>query len=246
LPVIAADWSGYRDTVVDGETGYLIPTVMPIFPSSFDVIRGSGAMKSIDLLAATTSMNLSCFQAALENLVTDSDKRKRLGHAGYLRARRLYDWRIVIQAYESLWQELNEAARAFSAAQHSFLDIEGYDYRDIFGHYPTALLSQEASFAITDLGLVCIENPQRTAQFLGNSDETFNLEWMQEILRTAGAITSTTLEDLMIRFRQPEDSDGLLIIAAVGRLMKYGLLQPAVFNTQKSRQMSITPQLHVE
>ena len=28
LPVVASDWDGYRDLVVDGQTGFLVPTVM--------------------------------------------------------------------------------------------------------------------------------------------------------------------------------------------------------------------------
>ena len=28
LPVVATDWNGYRDLVVDGETGFLVPTTM--------------------------------------------------------------------------------------------------------------------------------------------------------------------------------------------------------------------------
>jgi len=28
LPVIASDWNGYRDLVTDGETGFLVPTLM--------------------------------------------------------------------------------------------------------------------------------------------------------------------------------------------------------------------------
>ena len=28
LPVVASDWDGYRDMVVDGETGFLVPTYM--------------------------------------------------------------------------------------------------------------------------------------------------------------------------------------------------------------------------
>src|SRR5262249_39042651 len=29
LPVVASDWSGYRDLVVDGETGFLVPSTVP-------------------------------------------------------------------------------------------------------------------------------------------------------------------------------------------------------------------------
>ena len=28
LPVVASDWDGYRDLVVDGQTGFLVPTAM--------------------------------------------------------------------------------------------------------------------------------------------------------------------------------------------------------------------------
>src|SRR5262249_43937309 len=39
LPVVASDWDGYRDLVVDGETGYLVPTYMVSDASSDSTAR---------------------------------------------------------------------------------------------------------------------------------------------------------------------------------------------------------------
>lgn len=234
LPVIAADWSGYRDTVVDGETGYLVPTVMPIFPPRFDAIRGTGDMKSFDLLAATTAISLPHFLSRLQELVTDAEKRKRFGRAAALRARQCYDWRVVIQAYEALWQELNDIARASQTSQDSFLDIEGYDYRAIFGHYPTTLLDLKTAFTLTELGLVCAGHSESTAHFVGDLIGFFDLAEIQEILREVKEVGSATIQHLVQCRKQPHDSDGVLAMAAVGRLIKYGLLQLGTYATSRS------------
>jgi D-inositol-3-phosphate glycosyltransferase len=242
LPVIAADWNGYRDTVVDSETGYLIPTVMPIFPPRFDVMRGTGAFKSINLLAATTAISLPHFLAALQKLVTDGEKRKRFGQAAAARARQCYDWRVVIQAYEALWQELHDIARASQTFPDSFLDIEGYDYRTVFSHYPSTLLDLNTSIILTDLGLLCASHPESTADVVGDLFGFFDLAEMQEILRELNQTGSTTIEHLVSRRKQPHDSDGVMTLAAAGRLIKYGLLQPETYAISRLKMLEERPQ----
>jgi glycosyltransferase involved in cell wall biosynthesis len=229
LPVIAADWNGYRDIVVDSETGHLVPTVMPIYPPRFDMIRGTGAMKSIDLLAATTAISLPHLLAAMQELVINAEKRKHFGHAAAARARQFYDWRVVIQAYESLWQELNDIARASPTAQDSFIDIEGYDYRTIFSHYPSTLLDLNTSFTLTELGMVCANHSETTAYFVGELSGFFDLKEMQEILREVKEAGSATIGHLVSRRQHPHDEDGVLAMATVGRMIKYGLLQPEIY-----------------
>jgi glycosyltransferase involved in cell wall biosynthesis len=49
LPVVASDWDGYRDLVVDGGTGYLVPTRM---------VRGATADTTARLLVGQIDYDL--------------------------------------------------------------------------------------------------------------------------------------------------------------------------------------------
>lgn len=116
LPCLVSDWDGYRDTVLDGETGIRVPTWMPT--------RGNGAAIAdaygmenltydlyVGYASQMTAVEVPAFGDALQALVCDRALRQRMGEAGRRRARALYDWRVIVRAYQELWAELAERRR---------------------------------------------------------------------------------------------------------------------------------------
>ncbi|MEX0922813.1 MAG: glycosyltransferase [Rhodovibrionaceae bacterium] len=73
LPVVATDVGGVRETVVNGETGLLVPKENP-----------------------------AALADAIIALTKDSDLRKRLGQAGRKMVERHYDWRKNVETFEAL------------------------------------------------------------------------------------------------------------------------------------------------
>ncbi len=113
LPVVMPDWNGFRDTIVQGETGYLIPTRMP------DAGQNSGArlaerfadgtddyLRFLSLVQQQTQLDVRAYAAALGALVADADLRAEMGLAGQMHVRRNFDWRAVIPQYQALAEEL--------------------------------------------------------------------------------------------------------------------------------------------
>ena len=78
-PVVGSDVGGIRFTVVDGETGFLVPEKSP-----------------------------SALADRLERLLRDSDLRKRMGHAGRVRVEREFTWEHVALRTASLYDELRK------------------------------------------------------------------------------------------------------------------------------------------
>ena len=117
LPVVASDWNGYRDLVVDGETGFLIPTVMVDGATVGATARLLIGDLTYDHFLAecsqATAVDVSAMAAALTRLVGDNDLRRRMGEAGRCRAAQHFAWPRIIQAYEHLWadQEAERSAR---------------------------------------------------------------------------------------------------------------------------------------
>ena len=113
LPCVVSDWNGYKDTVPDGETGFRIPT-MAVGPSAgVDIAdRHAAGLDSYDQMIGITSLatavDVDACAEAIARLATDRELRGRQGAAAMARARRLYDWRVVIAAYQELWTELAE------------------------------------------------------------------------------------------------------------------------------------------
>lgn len=116
LPCLVSDWNGYRDTVVDGETGIRVPTWLP------PVGAGAGLANAyargtlnydlyIGYTSQATAVQVPAFADAVEALASDPERRRRMGEAGRRRAREHYDWSRLIGVYQDLWDELAERRR---------------------------------------------------------------------------------------------------------------------------------------
>ncbi|HUG93067.1 MAG TPA: glycosyltransferase family 4 protein, partial [Planctomycetaceae bacterium] len=120
LPVVASDWNGYRDLVVDGATGFLVPTIMVRGATDDLTARLLLGEVNYDHFLAQASQCVAVDSAAaaraFARLFEDADLRRRMGEAGRQRAVREFAWPVVIRAYENLWQA-QEAERAERAAQ---------------------------------------------------------------------------------------------------------------------------------
>ena len=107
LPCVVSDWNGYKDTVADGETGFRIPTTTLGPGAGIDVAdRHAAGVDSYDQLIGITSLatavDVDACADAIARLAGDAALRARLGQAAAARARRLYDWRVVVAAYQRL------------------------------------------------------------------------------------------------------------------------------------------------
>ncbi|MEM3433081.1 MAG: glycosyltransferase family 4 protein [Candidatus Methanomethyliaceae archaeon] len=80
LPVVATDVPGCRETVVQGETGFLVPP------------------RGVDGLAM-----------AIQQLIEDSELRRRMGQAGRVRAVKCFAVERVVEQYLELYAELLES-----------------------------------------------------------------------------------------------------------------------------------------
>jgi len=111
LPVVGSDWDGLRDTIVHGETGLLIDTILPP-PSTGHMIARRFAFGQDDYhhyignVAQATAVDVGKAAQAFAVLAADPSLRQRMGAAGRARALALYDWPKVIAAYHGLLDQL--------------------------------------------------------------------------------------------------------------------------------------------
>ncbi len=113
LPIILSDWNGYRDTVVEGRTGYLIPT------TSYQPGWKSVALKQLALddeyldqvsarISSQISVDAECAGKALARLATSTERAIAMGALGQQRVRNNYDWSVILKRYEELLDELKD------------------------------------------------------------------------------------------------------------------------------------------
>ena len=108
LPILISDWDGYSELCTDGEEGFQIPTAMiddtEVYARNYEMTDGYG--RYCAGVAQVTSVDIECFSEKAKTLVLDPSLRRTMGEKGKTRARKIYDWSIVYEQYQELWQEL--------------------------------------------------------------------------------------------------------------------------------------------
>lgn len=119
LPAVVSDWSGYRSNIRHGVDGFLIPTIAAPPGAGEDLgaaLEASGMTydAQIGLVSLGVAVDQRALEAALLSLATDPSLRARMGGEGRRRAQTVFDWPVVLRAYDSLARELS-AIRARAA-----------------------------------------------------------------------------------------------------------------------------------
>lgn len=155
VPQVVADWNGYRDTVVDGETGFRIPTYWGA--ADGDVSRSSGLYDRDDMidhyrLAQMVVVDPCVLLERLQELLTNDALRARMAEASRARAVRLYSGEAVIRAHEELWTELQQRATNLPWGGPYDRGYELPQFTRTFSHYPTRMLTGGEAFTLTESG----------------------------------------------------------------------------------------------
>lgn len=153
LPCVVTDYNGYKDTVVHGETGFRIPTSAPEPGAGIDIADRYGIGldtydRFIGVAALSTMTDIDACADAITRLATDRDLRARQSAAAMARARQLYDWRVVVNAYQDLWAELAEIrarAEGIGIRNHAkqVAKADFPDPFDMFQGHPTTLVNAD-------------------------------------------------------------------------------------------------------
>ncbi len=160
LPVIASHWDGYKDIVVHGETGLLVPTLAPIDTPVLDTMAGVFFNKIHQILRAQqTAIDVPQLEKALFTLISDATLRQKMGRKAQERAAKLYTFDTVIDQWVAYWQELENTP--ISAEQEAELRAAVHPYTlrygEVFSVYATQQLQDDMMLCLTDLGQACLE-----------------------------------------------------------------------------------------
>lgn len=144
LPVVASDWDGYRDTVINGATGFLVPTLAPPPGVGADIARLL-AEEVIDFdsyegfAGLATAVDVAAARSAYEVLIGDDDRRQAMGAEARAHVRARFTWDVVAAQHRALWADL-AARRAHHAPPEARLRPSRLDPYDAFAGHATGLL----------------------------------------------------------------------------------------------------------
>ncbi len=161
IPVIVTDWNGYKESVRDEVDGFRIPTIMAPLGCGKSIAESYSSYRMnhnyyIGHVAIMTSVDIEACSQALVRLLSNPELRQRMGENGRSQARQVYDWSVVIKAYEELWQyqsdlRLFEQSRSGVQAPTVPNPLCDDPCRR-FAHYPTGFLEGEDRLALGVLG----------------------------------------------------------------------------------------------
>ncbi len=154
LPIVASDWDGYRSLVVDGETGYLVPTYAPASFAAVDCMAPLFPQPVREfLLGQAVATDVDSLANRVVQLADHPDERKRLGEAARRRAA-TFDWTRIVAMYVDLWRRL-------AAERGRCAILPGrpptLDFASAFCDYPTRTLYGSEIVTTTAAGEAVIQ-----------------------------------------------------------------------------------------
>ncbi len=138
LPVVVADWSGYRETVIDAETGHRVPTRWGRCEGEW--LRLSPLSTWHDEaqhVSEEVSVDVRQLKNALKGLLNDPSERQRMGKAARKHVEANYAWRVIVPRYQAVWEELAEVASTLQPDTRPCVPSVASRPFDNFGHYAT-------------------------------------------------------------------------------------------------------------
>jgi alpha-maltose-1-phosphate synthase len=194
LPAIVSDWNGYKESVRHEIDGFRIPTLIPPPESCLDLAINylDGSLNWPTYMGHTslaTAVDIDACTRALCQLITDSELRKRMGENARQRVREIYDWKVVIAAYEKLWRELAEIRLSAPESAPVKAGMPPYPLGDdpfrVLSHYSTRTLSNDMMLSLGGIATPELLKQLQTIWFTNfGQDRRISVSIQMEILDT--------------------------------------------------------------
>jgi D-inositol-3-phosphate glycosyltransferase len=154
LPVVVSDWSGYRDLVEHGRTGFLVPTLWNTdaglqCSKAAALWRPPGAER---YLAERTVVDCNALTHYLKLLIDDRNLRGSMGDSAQRHVRANFSWEVVTKQFRDLWtNQLEQMAHQADAPTAT----RKLDLNAVYGHFASDQINrQRVSIAPAGLQLL--------------------------------------------------------------------------------------------
>lgn len=237
LPVIVSDWDGYRESVRHEIDGFRIPTLSPPPGTGLDLAfnyLGNHLNYStyIGHTSMLTAVDIDACTQALIKLITDAELRQRLGENGRQRAREIYDWKVIIAAYERLWTELTEIRTSTSAPMsvsltpgmppHPLCD----DPFRLYEQYSTALLTNDLVLSLGSMATPERLNEIRKTWITNfGADRRTDIEVLDHLLAVIAQTGSQSVQEILNQYASDNPIQLAYLLRSLVYLLKFDILR---------------------
>lgn len=158
LPTVMPNWDGLRDTVVHGETGFLVPTRMTR-PGGGQMLadryftRKDSYLQYLSLAQQQVAIDQNAYDQALIELARNPDLRRKMGEAGRARVAGQFTWKSIVGNYAELVRELHQMRQAMPVSSPPFRRgapaPEAVDPFTLFASYPSHTLQPGTEISVS-------------------------------------------------------------------------------------------------
>ena len=233
LPAIVSDWNGYKESVRHEIDGFRIPTFIPPPESCLDLALNylDGSLNWPTYMGHTslaTAVDIDACTRALCQLIENPELRKRLGENARQRAREIYDWKVVIAAYEQLWRELAEIRVGAPESAPVKPGKPPYPLGDdpfrVLGHYATRTLSNEMMLSLGAIVTPELLRELQTIRFTSfGQDRRISVNIQMEILDAIEQKGAVSVGEVLRRYTK-NDQELASLYRTLLYLVKFGIL----------------------
>src|SRR5262249_34956062 len=153
-----SDWDGYRDSVVDGETGFRVGTSWTRCDEDAIAATFLARDSLLDhrILAQSVVVDLAEYQQRIQLLIDRPALRRTMAVQSRRRAEQVFAWKRVIAQHEALWQEL--ASRAKKEPRKSAASAHDRPaFFDVFAGHASRIVDAATRVGITPDGRAALE-----------------------------------------------------------------------------------------
>jgi D-inositol-3-phosphate glycosyltransferase len=230
LPVVVSDWDGYRETVIDGETGFTVPTIWGACDT--DLCDLSPLRPMFDdhaVLAQSVAIDRGTLFRCLRMLTEDLSLRQRMGATARSRAEVEYSWGNILNRYERLWLELwEDSQRLPKQVAEQALGFLRPEYLRSFGHCATKFLRADTQLNVTKRGVGALTDRTRieiSSSISGRLDVRVLCDIMQLLLSPHRGTTSKDVGTVLMALNQHHSLQDAAVQRHILWLLKYGFLE---------------------
>lgn len=226
LPIVASDFNGYRDLVLHGATGFLIPTYASSSQDPWETLAGLLSPSALRFYRAQkVAFDVKDWIQAVQTLICGVDLRRQFGERARCQAQE-FQWARVIRAYRELWLDLlscaRKEARRMAGDVHS--PVLTPSITKIFSHYPSVPLNDSTVVGLGPMGGVFLTRGHQPVEYVELAG-LLNRDALYAITRHV-AQKDTTIGNLKRWAVENVHLELSVAVLQLDRLIKHGVVVP--------------------
>jgi len=191
LPQVVADWNGYRDTVANGQTGFLIPTCWGRFDGE---LRGAadiqGWVYDHIVQGQSIAVDIACMQERIQLLIRYPEIRAAMSERSRARAVAEFSYASAARRYDELLTELSIVAGALRRHPKA-RRFDQPAYFEYFGHFATRELRDSAVIRKAGTKLFSIARLVRMVESELVGISVFDVALLEKLIEILSAAENT-------------------------------------------------------